>query len=230
MAHKTKGFVFHHVPKTGGSSICNWLGENFPNDMVWIGRVGVKKWPPLESDCWKSLQKSFPVHIPIENAVKVLKSSIRTRHLSTWHFAFMRNPYEWFESFFWYRRGKKEPRTKKIYGKNWCERDERSAWKKFIQVIEAGKGESSQSHWIKTQGVKKISFLGDYANLENDFKEVMGLFGVDTNFSLPVINTSPINDRIYLWDDKESLAKIKTFLKEDIELYEKTFNKRATYE
>lgn len=203
--------------------------------MFWIGKRGLRRWPVPEGITdeawWKSeTNKGFPAHIPFEKINQILRTNRRTKGLSTWHFAFMRDPYDWFESFFWYRRGKKETNTKKVYGKSWCEINARSAWKKFVNVTEAGRGERPQSFWIKPQGVKKISFLGDYANLENDFKEVMMFFDVDTNFSLPVLNTSPINDRIYLWDDKESLAKIKTFLKEDIELYEKTFNKKASYE
>jgi len=239
LVHKTKGFVFHHVPKTGGSSITNWLTHTFPDDLFWIGKKGVRrayvgsKFFPGD----KRMRNLFPAHIHPETIKNILRKGPRTRHLDTWHFGFMRDPYKWFESFFWYRRDRKEQNTKRNYGEGLFQADPEAAWKRFVEITTSGKSECTQSFWLKSNQNKIVSFIGDYSNLENDFKKVMNLFDVDVNSPLPVLNTRwrekstvehlPVEK---IWHNEKLTKKIEEFLKEDIELYETTFNKRATYE
>lgn len=239
MIHKTKGFVYHHVPKTGGSSISNWIAKNIGQDMYWIGTKGVRtltRDAPTKNmflcdtdwmNWWRKRPSFFPPHISVSRVKRLVRSNPRTKHLRTWQFLFMRNPYDWLTSLFWYRKDQELYSYYRKHGGNkWINpKDDREAFDCFIDCMLLPKGDPLQSHWIDS----KVDLIGDFCKLEEEFTRVMSLFEIKVD-KFPVINQSTPKKAVYFWDDKRLLDKATRLLRRDIRLYEKTFNKKAEYD
>lgn len=250
MAHKTKGFVCHHIPKTGGTSIGNWIAKNMGQEVYFVGQRGVRTltrdtegemfvgWSESNPDhnnwmkWWfkhAGLRNGFGAHNQVSLTKKILYGNPRTKHLKKnfWHFAFLRNPYDWLTSLFWHRKHIPSPMNK-IYNKVIDNPDQDLAFAEFIFCLENRDGLKSdrlQSFWLNS----KVDFIGDFDNLERDFRKIMSRFDIEVN-NFPKTNTQPKNKSVYLWNNPEILARATNLLSKDIELYEKTFNKKASYE
>ena len=250
MAHKTKGFVCHHIPKTGGTSIGNWIAKNMGQEVYFVGQRGVRTltrdtegemfvgWSESNPDhnnwmkWWfkhAGLRNGFGAHNQVSLTKKILYGNPRTKHLKKkfWHFAFLRNPYDWLTSLFWHRKHIPSPMNK-IYNKVIDNPDQDLAFAEFILCLENRDGLKSdrlQSFWLNS----KVDFIGDFDNLERDFRKIMSRFDIEVN-NFPKTNTQPKNKSVYLWNNPEILARATNLLSKDIELYEKTFNKKASYE
>lgn len=250
MAHKTKGFVCHHIPKTGGTSIGNWIAKNMGQEVYFVGQRGVRTltrdtegemfvgWSESNPDhnnwmkWWfkhAGLRNGFGAHNQVSLTKKILYGNPRTKHLKKkfWHFAFLRNPYDWLTSLFWHRKHIPSPMNK-IYNKVIDNPDQDLAFAEFIFCLENRDGLKSdrlQSFWLNS----KVDFIGDFNNLERDFRKIMSRFDIEVN-NFPKTNTQPKNKSVYLWNNPEILARATNLLSKDIELYEKTFNKKASYE
>lgn len=253
MIHKTKGFVYHHVPKTGGTSIGNWVANNIGNDVYWIGTRGVRTltrdattemflgWNDEENyyewmDWWRKHGTGvnhFPPHIQVSRVKKLLRTNRRTKHLETKHFAFLRNPWDWITSLFWHRKNLRSPMDK-IYAKHILgQKNEATAFSNFIDCLSSERvsklglplTDPPQSFWIN----QDVDFIGDFSKLEEDFTKIMSNFGIKVT-DFPIKNTQPNNRIVYFWNDYSLVEKARLFLSKDIDLYEKTFNKEATYD
>ena len=250
MVHKTKGFVCHHIPKTGGTSIGNWVAKNMGNEVYFVGQRGVRTlnrdaegemfvgWNvgDPEHEKWMkwwvkhaSIPNGFGAHNQVSRTKKIISGNARTKHLKKtfWHFAFLRNPYDWLTSLFWHRKHVKSPMDK-IYRKVIDNTDNESSFLEFIVCLENRdwlKADRLQSFWLNS----KVNFIGDFDNLERDFKKIMSRFDIEVN-NFPKTNIQPNNRSVYLWNKPEILARATSLLSKDIKLYETTFNKKATYE
>lgn len=248
MVHKTKGFVCHHVPKTGGTSIGNWMAKNMGDEIYFVGQRGVRTlnrdaegemfvgWSVDNPEHIKwmkwwvkhaSIPNGFGAHNQASRTKKILSRNARTKHLKFWHFAFLRNPYDWLTSLFWHRKNIKSPMDK-IYSDIKDNEDNDLAFVKFIDCLEnrvSLKADRLQSFWLNS----KVDFIGDFDNLERDFKKIMSRFDIEVN-NFPKTNIQPNNKSVYLWNKPEILTRATNLLSKDIELYEKTFNRKASYE
>ena len=116
----------------------------------------------------------------------------------------------------------------KIYSDVINNKDNDLAFAEFINCLEnrvSLKADRLQSFWLNS----KVDFIGDFDNLERDFKKIMSRFDIEVN-DFPKTNIQPNNRLVYLWNDSKVLARATKLLSRDIELYEKTFNKKASYE
>ncbi len=248
MIHKTKGFVCHHVPKTGGTSIGNWMSKNIGKDIYWVGSGGVRTlirdaegemfldWKDDKFEKWDQWwsqhgrgKNGFPPHMQVDQTKSVLRRNKRTKHLKTWHFAFLRNPYDWVTSLFWYRRNMRSGMDR-VYKKAHSQKDVEKAFRIFLECIQERDGfpagtDSLQCFWINSS----LDFIGDFSQLEEDFKKIMSRFDITVD-AFPKVNVQPQNKSVYLWKSDRVKDMAAEILAKDIELYEKTFNKRATYE
>lgn len=248
MIHKTKGFVCHHIPKTGGTSIGNWMSNNIGSDVYWVGSRGVRT---LTRDAkgemfldsrdvrfnswakwWNKHAKDingFPPHMRVSHTKAVITRNKRTKHLKPWHFTFLRNPYDWVTSLFWYRRKMRSPMDR-FYKQCHDEADPVKAFDIFLTCLKNRDpkfftSDPIQSFWINSE----LDFMGDFSQLEQDFKKIMSLFDIEVT-DFPKVNVQPSNRIVRLWKHKSLIDKATELLAKDIKLYETTFNKKATYE
>ena len=208
MIHKTKGFVYHHVPKTGGTSIGNWVANNIGNDVYWIGTRGVRTltrdattemflgWNDEEDyyewmDWWRKHGTGvnhFPPHIQVSRVKKLLRTNRRTKHLETKHFAFLRNPWDWITSLFWHRKNLRSPMDK-IYAKHILGQKNEVSLLKLLFLSQDKANEAKTDHIIFRSGISAFE-LEDLL-LNRDFKKALNTINYmkehDRQNSAPII-------------------------------------------
>ena len=249
MVHKTKGFVCHHIPKTGGTSIGNWMSNNIGDDIYWVGTRGVRtlardaetemfvgrKDSEEYQDWMKWWRKHgggknhFPAHQQVSTVKKRLKKFKRTKDLKLWHFIFLRSPYDWLTSLFWHRVNV-HSNMDRIYKRHILDStDHEAAFNNLMDCMlwrKTTNADPIQSFWINSD----VEFIGDFSNLEEDFTKIMSRFDIKVE-NFPVRNTrSKLGKDVYFWENKKLLDKASRLLRKDIKLYEDTFQKEVKYD
>lgn len=194
-------FIFVHIPKTGGTSIMNSLGE-----------YGLKQYGHTR------LSKIY------------LRENIsEDKYKEYFKFATVRNPWDWVISHFSYIKMKKsywhsdDNSTK--YGKH-PDYDfvKNLNFKQFLKALQDKKIKSfyvntPQSYWLD----KDIDYIIRFENLQKDFSNVCKNIGIP-NIVLPHENKSSRREYADYYDD-EAIEIIKKIYWKDIERFNYEFKK-----
>ncbi|TVQ49492.1 MAG: hypothetical protein EA365_00380 [Gloeocapsa sp. DLM2.Bin57] len=244
-----KGFIFVHIPKTGGTSICTALkyynhrpiNNYYLNKFLWkyIGWLAA----PTSHLQLLSLMSNF--HISARDIKSELESQkmissflampkIREQYkdvLDTssmydklFKFAIVRNPWTRELSIYEYIKGnKKHPRHE--FFSTFKSFNEFLNWKYENQFVKNRRPGLIQLDYITdANGNIIVDFFGKTENLAQDFQTVLNKLGI-TDVSLPHVNKSKSNDVDYKsYYDDEAKEIVGEMCKEDLEFFGYTFD------
>ena len=144
-------FVFHHVPKTGGTSITAALA---PYSNLWKGTL-----PSDEKHGWQVQFHNVGLHLPVKEVI----DSVNNYPKGYFSFAFVRNPFEVIVSA-WdsekYKDFDAYVEHEVFTGLQICAR------------------RTQYEYLTDEEGSLLVDFVGRYENLSGDFYEIIGKIGV----------------------------------------------------
>ena len=194
-------FVFHHVPKTGGSSITAALA---PYSRNYAGVV------PEETDGWQfAFHHPHYMHHRVKNIVPRPSTTYEATDIpeSYYSFAFVRNPFDAVVS---------------AYNHN------PTKYKHFDEYVKVQIFSSIEFVARNTQfvylsddaGNILVDFVGRYEKLAEDFYEVMGIIGIPLMI-LPKrkISQNKVYDNYREYYSSVSRGLVETKYKKDLELF-----------
>ena len=142
-------FVFHHVPKTGGTSITAALA---PYCNLWKGTL------PEDKHGWQVKFHNVGLHLPVKEVI----NSVSDYPREYYSFAFVRNPFEVIVS---------------AWDSNKYENFDRYVEHEIFTGLQIC-ARRSQYEYLTDNGTLLVDFVGRYENLSSDFYEVVGTIGV----------------------------------------------------
>lgn len=196
-------FIFHHVSKTGGTSIWHDITKLYPDTLI-INKRGVP-----------TLNPKLPMpHATSAQIAKWLSPDIYNDYFK---FSFMRNPYSWIVSLYLFRR-----RTMALGKGSLVE-----GLRKFVLNFRRNK-EKFQSDWLPKPLFGLTTYTGLYERLQDDFNLVTAYLGM-SSIELSKHNVSLKTNDLVLdaYSDGEMLELVTELLKDDIKIYESISKKRA---
>ena len=137
-------FVFHHVPKTAGSSITAALA---PYCNLWKGTL------PEEKHGWQVQFHNVGLHLPVKEVI----NSVSDYPREYYSFAFVRNPFEVIVS---------------AWDSNKYENFDRYVEHEIFTGLQIC-ARRSQYEYLTDNGTLLVDFVGRYENLSSDFYEVI---------------------------------------------------------
>jgi len=197
-------FIFVHIPKTAGTSISSILklqGKRHLHDPTIEGLVTIDTISYADQHLTCSLLKKDP--------------RVKNCFDSFFKFTFVRNPYDrFFSTFFWNRSyWKTNENTIEVFNK----------W------VDDFKPNTKKDHFLEQNkfiyddnGKLMVDFVGKVENIENDFKTITNMIGLNINNTLPKYNITE-NKTKYNKDDFLTTAnkqKIYELFKKDFEIFE----------
>lgn len=215
-------FAYFHTPKTGGSSVAEHLWR-FAENSGFL--------------CYNRITKSVRLDFEFLDAKTALFAPFRTP--SEWEeilsefwrdyfkFSFMRNPYEWLESAFWWHKNNASvlPFSHVKEVSPWVNiKDPYEAFEIFVETNTF----PNQSHYLSDpeRGIL-YNWVGDYDNIETEYK----LLCIKYKFEYCRLHRNNARtheqSKINLYRNDRVITKAECFLHEDIKLYKNLFNKIA---
>ena len=137
-------FVFHHVPKTGGTSITAALA---PYCNLWKGTL------PEDKHGWQVKFHNVGLHLPVKEVI----NSVSDYPREYYSFAFVRNPFEVIVS---------------AWDSNKYENFDRYVEHEIFTGLQIC-ARRSQYEYLTDNGTLLVDFVGRYENLSSDFYEVI---------------------------------------------------------
>ena len=137
-------FVFHHVPKTGGTSITAALA---PYCNLWKGTL------PEDKHGWQVKFHNVGLHLPVKEVI----NSVSDYPREYYSFAFVRNPFEVIVS---------------AWDSNKYENFDRYVEHEIFTGLQIS-ARRSQYEYLTDNGTLLVDFVGRYENLSSDFYEVI---------------------------------------------------------
>ena len=137
-------FVFHHVPKTGGTSITAALA---PYCNLWKGTL------PEDKHGWQVKFHNVGLHLPVKEVI----NSVSDYPREYYSFAFVRNPFEVIVS---------------AWDSNKYENFDRYVEHEIFTGLQIC-ARRSQYEYLTDNGTLLVDFVGRYENLCSDFYEVI---------------------------------------------------------
>jgi len=201
-------FIFFHLYKVAGTSIKKAL-DRYESKPPLIGKVfrrlNITELMPFPR--WRA----FPTHMKARMARNLLPEETFS---SFFKFAFVRNPWDWQVSLYYYAlQEKKHPQhelTKKFRDFDeyihWRMTEDRQLQKDFVS---------------DENGRMIVDFIGKYENLYDDFRHVCKILSLEAE--LPHLNKSDHQDYRSYYNDK-TRELIARHFKEDIDLFNYTFD------
>ena len=137
-------FVFHHVPKTGGTSITAALA---PYCNLWKGTL------PEDKHGWQVKFHNVGLHLPVKEVI----NSVSDYPREYYSFAFVRNPFEVIVS---------------AWDSNKYENFDQYVEHEIFTGLQIC-ARRSQYEYLTDNGTLLVDFVGRYENLSSDFYEVI---------------------------------------------------------
>jgi len=212
-----RGFIFVHIPKTGGTSVTAALHNagvvfDFDGDGIW-GRLEAL---PNGADVLRRLKRTFPINTIVHFAEKHLPAQILREFVTreVWQrafsFAIVRNPWDLVVSTYFFiaeHRGdfdRLEPDYADIIG--------RSDFARFVRLYPMIA--SDQTSMIEDDAGRIIvDFVGRFERLAEDFASACAR--IDLRSELPQLNTTAHQTYRNYYDD-DTRALIEHHFRRDI--------------
>ncbi len=213
----SKKFIFIHIYKTAGTSLTKMLLKYSRfKDFIYYGIPGYKyifkKLLQLNSSN-KNLEEYITGFKTHSTALEVQEKLPSKTFDEYYKFAFVRNPYDWLGSLYFYVcRNPIIPKSKILRKMTFLE---------FVNDF-IDKKPGKQIDFVTDKNGKIIvDFVGKIENLEKDVKLVTRHLGIDFK-NIPKKNTfkSRPNNNYLLHYDEESLIKVAEYFSEDFEKFD----------
>ncbi len=211
-----KKFIFIHIYKVAGSSIRKALGTPIHKTLTGkiINKFNIKK--P------SSLYKKYRLY-PSHTTARELKTELPENIFNNFFkFAFVRNPWDWQVSMFFYVVQWKERDWSYFIGRQFDYNHRHNlfmAMKSFDSFIEwvVKEDKQLQKDFVTDEnGNLIVDFIGKYENLKKDFQKVRDTLGI--NATLPhLVKSDHKNYKSYYNNKTKKL--IEEHFKEDIEFF-----------
>lgn len=211
VSHKHK-FIFIHIPKTGGTSICNALEYH-------IGPKEGKILSPFYGMFIGPEIGDLTQHMGVGDICNLYKDDFIDNIINEYFvFAFVRNPWDRLVSFYHFYRQNQNMRKMQP---DVADRVDHLPFEQWVREISVGDSESfTQVSYIWHNGIRKVDFVGRFENLTDDFNVVSRKFGFDTKLE-KLNSTDHLEYRCYYTADLAGFVADK--FSDDIERFGYTF-------
>ena len=208
-----KKFLFVHVPKTAGTSICRALSpfaespETLPENRL-LAALGIHV---NHIGPWH--RKRFRGH----STLKIIKRNLPQQvYDDLFRFAFVRNPWDLLVSLYHFISSRPKHRYAKLVAD--------MSFAEFIDVWTKRSEISQRSFLVDDKGNLDVDFVGRFEHLNADFSAICAKVGV--KLTLPHANSSRRGDyRVYYTDELAELVGKR--LSDDIAAFDYHFDRLA---
>ena len=186
-----KSFIFFHTPKVAGSTISRALSyysddfsKLYTSENIKTGR-----------------RDGFLETIPCHISAYEVKSALGPKYDKYFTFSFVRNPWDWKVSIYYYIKQTKHNEYYKLYDK----------YKSFTHYIKSMKtntntkdvllNRSQHEYFFDEDDNPCVSFIGRFENLQQDFNTVCDKIGIPQQ-QLPHVNKSKHKHYTEYYDDE----------------------------
>lgn len=187
----TNKFVFHHFPKTGGTSIISALSQystKFDGTGLWNMFSNIDE----AGRDWVTFLHEGKMHQPIREIEDLP---------DYFSFAFVRNPFDLMVSF-WFTSGCK------------LEFDEFVSNQLKIEIVPATRW-TQHEYLTDNKGNLLVDFVGKFENLVEDFEKIISKIGVPL-MHFPKLNIGKNRDHHKEYYSKQSKELVKEYYKKDL--------------
>jgi hypothetical protein len=205
-----KNFIFVHIKKTAGSSVTSRLSA-YDDRHAWLKFLNLKTVNKI-----KFLRKlnPFPFHA---NAYEI-RDYIGAAWNDFFTFAFVRNPFDWqVSNYFYIRQSRLHPRHLEVKDLNFKEYLDWTQDRKRIYLQSTSVCEKDDLSRII------VSFIGKFENIDEDFHHVLTEIGLESAGGLAKINQSKRQKDYMQYYDNECIEFIRTHYKIDLENFNYSF-------
>ena len=203
-----RGYIFVHIPKTGGTAMALALEDRAKADDIMIGdtpkavkRRGKVKGIQTAGRLWK--------HSTLADAEGLIT---RDEMETLFTFTLVRNPWDRMVSSYAY----------KVHGTSEKQRSRNDSFEEFLHAEFKRKKKQQVEYLHDSDGKVDINFIGRFESLANDYQRLGEQLGIVLP-ALPVLNKSKgRGDYRDLYNDKTRQLVAKKY-QDDIDLFEYTF-------
>lgn len=174
---KEKKFIFIHIKKTAGSSITSSL-KPCDDRNLFLKLLNTKSLTKI-----KLIRdiNPFPFHAPAHQ----VKAYLGSQYDNYFSFAFVRNPFDWqVSNYFYIKQHNLHPRNKEVSNLSFNE---------YLEWTLKNNRIKSQTYFISEisdQSKLLVDFVGKFENLDEDFKKILRTIGLEQKVNLSVSNKS----------------------------------------
>ena len=193
----TNKFVFHHFPKTGGTSILSALSQystKFYGHNLWNTLLNIDE----QGRDWVTFLHEGKMHQPIREIEDLP---------DYFSFAFVRNPFDLMVSF-WFTSGFE------------LEFDEFVCNQLKKEIVPATRW-TQHEYLTDNEGNLLVDFVGKFENLVEDFEKIIRRIGV-TLMPLPKLNVGRTRGYYKEYYNKHSEELVKEYYKKDLVFFDYT--------
>lgn len=203
----SKKFIFIHIYKVAGTSISDAL----------------KKYEALSLNyfrIYRFLSRNYPILFPNKFHRHITAGELKEKLQpeifdSYFKFAFVRNPWDWQVSLYYYMLKRKDHHQYNIISQ--------MNFEEYIQWVVSTDVNLQKDMLFSKKNEQLVDFIGKFENLEDDFMKVCQILGLkDTH--LPHVNKSPRHKTSYReYYNEKTKDLVYQAYRNDIELFDYEF-------
>jgi len=203
---KAKKFIFIHIKKTAGSSITRSLGKYDDRNLY-----------------LKVLNTKLLTRIKLTRALNPLwhhvtacevKNYLGAQFSDYYSFAFVRNPFDWqVSNYFYIRQHPLHPRYREV---------KEMKFNEYLEWTHRNNRIHLQSDFVKDCGGRGdtiVNYIGKFESLDEDFDQILAHLGLRSDVKLDLHNASTRNSDYRSYYDAASIKFIEKHYEEDLERF-----------
>jgi hypothetical protein len=202
ISHKKK-FIFVHIKKTAGSSIASSL-RKYDDRALLLRLLNAKL---LAKTTFAHRRNPLPFHIPAHQ----IRDYLGADYNSYFSFAFVRNPFDWqVSNYFYIKQRRRHPRYKEVRNLTFSEYLEWTLHKNRIYL----QSECISEPYDNAKII--VDFVGKFENIETDFNYILSRIGLGSEVALPKTNRSRRQCDYRKYYDERSIDFIRAHYATDL--------------
>lgn len=207
---KDKKFIFIHIKKAAGSSITRSLAKYDDRNML-LKILNTKVLTRISA-----IKRRNPLSHHVSAAQ--VKNYLGTEYDRYYKFAFVRNPFDWqISNYFFIKQRWAHPRHKEVKNLSYIE---------YLNWTLENRRIVPQLHFITESGNPGkiiVDYVGKIENIEHDFKYILKQLDLENEVILPHANKSMRNSEYRQYYDDQTREFIEHHYNNDLKTFEYSF-------